>query len=225
MWPHLFANFFGAASPRVIRRQAIFVPVYNLISLSFTLVGFVGVLVVSGIKPDTVMVEMIQRVAPMWLVALFCAGAISASMVTGAACVLSAAATLANDLIQPVANLPDRRLKNLVQYMVLVVSAAAFVVALLQPALIVYVIYMAYAVTAQLFPATLAALYFPRATAQGVAAGVLAGFVTAAVFVFRWVEPPHNIHAGFLGLCVNIPVAVAISLATVGRKRVYGGVR
>jgi hypothetical protein len=34
------------------------------------------------------------------------------------------------------------------------------------------------------------------------------------VFIFRWIEPPGNLHAGFLGLCVNIPVMFAVSRAT-----------
>ena len=93
MWPHMFANFFGARDPGVIRRQTMFIPLYNIITLSFTLVGFAGILVLRGIRPDTVMVEMLLRVAPLWLVGLFCAGALSASMVTGGACALAAAAT------------------------------------------------------------------------------------------------------------------------------------
>ena len=48
MWPHMFANFFGAREPRVIRRQAILIPLYNIITLSFTLVGFAGILVLAG---------------------------------------------------------------------------------------------------------------------------------------------------------------------------------
>jgi SSS family solute:Na+ symporter len=214
MWPHLFANFFSAREPKIIRRQAIFVPIYNLIALSFTLVGFAGVLVVNNIKPDTVMVEMIKRVAPLWLVALFCAGALSASMVTGAACALAAAATVGNDLVQPRVGLTDARLKRLIQTLVFVVIGVGYGLALLQPALIVYIILMAYAVTAQLFPGVVASFYSRHITAQGVTAGLIAGFITALVFIFRWVEPPGNMHAGFLGLCVNIPVMLAYSYAT-----------
>jgi SSS family solute:Na+ symporter len=212
MWPHLFANFFSARNGDVIRRQAIFVPLYNLIALSFTLVGFAGVLVVSGIKPDTVMVEMIRRVAPLWVVALFCAGAISASMVTGAACVLAAAATAANDLIQPRFPMPDAQLRKLVQGLIFAVTAAAYGLALLEPALIVYIILMAYAVTAQFFPAVVVTFYFPRVTSRAVIAGLLGGLGTAAIFVFRLVEPPYNIHPGFLGLCVNVPVLALLSM-------------
>jgi SSS family solute:Na+ symporter len=158
--------------------------------LSFTLVGFAGILVLNNIKPDTVMVEMIKVVAPLWLVALFCAGALSASMVTGAACALAAAATIGNDLVQPRMNLTDWRLKRLIQTLVFVVIGAAYGLALLQPALIVYIILMAYALTAQMFPGVVASFYSQRITSKGVAAGLVAGFITALVFIFRgWSLP------------------------------------
>lgn len=208
MWPHMFANFYSAASPRIIRRQAIFIPLYNILTLSFTLVGFAGILVVRDIKPDTVMVEMLKRVAAPWLVGLFCAGGLAASMVTAAACALSAAATLGNDLLQPRLHWPDARLKRVIQLLVLAVIGGAYGVALLRPALMVYIILMAYAVTAQFLPATLIGLSSRRVGAPAIMTGLLAGFVTALVFVFRIIEPPYNIHAGILGLAVNIPAVV-----------------
>ena len=164
-----------------------------------------------GIKPDTVMVEMLKRVAPMWLVGLFCAGGLAASMVTAAACSLSAAATLGNDLLQPRLAWPDQRLKRLIQMLVLAVIAAAYSVALTRPALMVYIILMAYAVTAQFLPATLLGLWKPEAIpARAVIAGLVAGFLTALIFVFRLIEPPYNVHAGILGLAVNIPILMLV---------------
>jgi hypothetical protein len=81
---------------------------------------------------------------------LFCAGALSASMVTGGACALAAAATIGNDLLQPRLNWPDRKLKKAIQLLVFTVVGAAYIIALMQPALIVYIILMAYAFTAQM---------------------------------------------------------------------------
>jgi len=206
MWPHMFANFFGAKNARVIQRQAMFIPLYNIITLSFTLVGFAGVLVVHGIRPDTVMVEMLLRVAPLWLVGLFCAGALSASMVTGGACALAAAATIGNDLLQPRLHWPDRKLKKCIQLLVFTVVGAAYVIALMRPALIVYIILMAYSFTAQMFPAAMAAFYTNVKSGTPILCSLIAGFVTALIFVLHIVQPPHNIHPGILGLMVNVAV-------------------
>jgi SSS family solute:Na+ symporter len=209
MWPHMFANFFGARNARIIQRQAIFIPLYNILSLSFTLVGFAGILVLPGIRPDGVMVEMLMRVAPIWLVGLFCAGALSASMVTGGACSLAAAATIGNDLLQPRLNWPDRRLKRTIQLLVLLVVGLAYLIALMRPALIVYILLMAYSFTAQLFPATIAAFYTRIRTGTPILIGLIAGFATAMVFVSNLVKSPFNIHPGILGLAVNLAVLAA----------------
>ena len=218
MWPHMFANFYSARTPEIIRRQAIFMPLYNIVTLVFMLVGFAGILVAQGVKPDTIMVEMILRIAPLWLVGLFCAGAVSASMVTGAACSLAAAAALGNDLIQPHLQLPDQKLKRLIQGLVFVVIGAAYVLALIQPATIVYVILVAYGFTAQLFPLTLAALFSRKINAHGAIAGLAAGFVTVAWFTFV-VPAPYQIHPGILGQAVNIPLLFLVSRFTSRRPK------
>lgn len=218
MWPHLFANFFAAKDARVIRQQAIFLPLYNLLSTVFMLVGFAGILILPSIKPDTVMVEMVMRVAPLWLVALFCTGALSASMVTGAACSLAAAATLGNDLLQPQLRLLDRNLRRLIQILVLVVVAAAYVIALLQPATIVYIILTAYGFTSQFFPLTLAAIYKWKVSGAGALAALAAGFGMVSLFDFGPLSPPYGIHPGIFGLAVNIPTMFVISRYTRVRK-------
>jgi SSS family solute:Na+ symporter len=214
MWPHLFANFYSAESPRVIRRQAIFLPLYNFLVFLFMLVGFAGVLVVPSIKPDTVMVEVVMRIAPLWLVAFFCAGALSASMVTAAA--------LGNDLLQPRLRWRDAELRRLIQVLIFLVIGVAYVVALLQPATIVFIILTAYGFNAQWFPAAVAAFYDRKVTAEGVLAGVAMGFAVVAFFVFGRVSPPYGIHPGCFGLGANIPVMLLISRFT-GTVRGHNG--
>ena len=223
MWPHLFVNFFAARSAQVIRKQAIFLPLYSVVGFMFLLVGFAGILALPSIRPDTVMVEMVMRVVPRWLVALFCAGALSASMVTGAACSLAAAATLGNDLIQPWLRLSDVKLRKLIQILVFFVIGAAYVIALMQPSTIVYMILTAYGFTVQLFPLTLAALYHRNVTAAGAISGVALGFALVAFFVFGRLSSPYGIHPGVFGLAVNIPAMLVISRFTGPRREVVTG--
>jgi SSS family solute:Na+ symporter len=127
-------------------------------------------------------------------------------MVTGGACALAAAATIGNDLLQPRLNWPDRKLKKAIQLLVFTVVGAAYIIALMQPALIVYIILMAYAFTAQMFPAAMTAFYTNVKSGTPVLCGLIAGFVTAMIFVLHIVQPPFNIHPGILGLAVNVAV-------------------
>jgi len=161
---------------------------------------------------------MVMRVAPLWLVALFCTGALSASMVTGAACSLAAAATLGNDLLQPQLRLPDQNLRRLIQILVFVVVAAAYVTALRQPATIVYIILTAYGFTSQFFPLTLAAIYRWNVSGAAALAALAAGFGMVSLFVFGPLSPPYGIHPGILGLAVNVPTMFVISRYTQVKK-------
>ena len=65
---------------------------------------------------------------------------------------------------------------------------------------------MAYAFTAQMFPAAMTAFYTSVKSGTPVLCGLIAGFVTALIFVLHIVQPPFNIHPGILGLAVNVTV-------------------
>lgn len=220
MWPHLFQNFFSAKDALTIKKQAVLIPVYNIIGWGFIMVGFAGILIVKNAEPDAVMIEMVMRSVPPWLVAFFCAGALSASMVTAAAATLVSAATLANDLFQPYLNLPDEKLRRLIQTLVLVVMSGAYVFAILQSSTIAFVMLMAYGFVSQFFPLALAALFLPGRVHGGPALAALAAGVTVTAFFTIGPMPrPGGVHPGFLGLVANSLVLFASMAATGDRRR------
>jgi SSS family solute:Na+ symporter len=217
MWPHLFQNFFSARDALTIKRQAALIPVYNVIGWAFIMVGFAGVLLVKNTEPDAVMIEMVMRSVPPWLVAFFCAGALSASMVTAAAATLVSAATLANDLFQPFLNLPDARLRRLIQILVLAVMTVAYVFAILQSSTIAFVMLMAYGFVSQFFPLVITSLYWPgRVRGSWAIAAVAEGAAVTAFFSVRPIPRPGGFHPGFLGLMANAAVMLAAAVTTSG---------
>jgi SSS family solute:Na+ symporter len=219
MWPHLFQNFFSAKDALTIKKQAALIPVYNVIGWGFIMVGFAGILIVKNVEPDAVMIEMVMRSVPPWLVAFFCAGALSASMVTAAAATLVSAATLANDLFQPYLNLTDEKLRRLIQGLVLVVMSAAYVFAIVQSSTIAFIMLMAYGFVSQFFPLVIAAVYLPgRVRSGGALMGLAAGVTITAFFTIGPIPRPGGFHPGFLGLAANAAVLLA-SPAEKARKR------
>ena len=213
MWPHLFQNFFSAKDALTIKKQAALIPVYNVIGWGFIMVGFAGILIVKNVEPDAVMIEMVMRSVPPWLVALFCAGALSASMVTAAAATLVSAATLANDLFQPYLNLPDEKLRRLIQTLVLVVMSAAYVFAIAQSSTIAFIMLMAYGFVSQFFPLVIAALFLPgRVKAGSALAALSVGVAITAFFTIGPIARPGGFHPGFLGLVANAGVLLISGL-------------
>src|SRR5205807_1463120 len=160
-----------------------------------------------NVEPDAVMIEIVMRSVPPRLVAFFCAGALSASMVTAAAATLVSAATLANDLFQPYLNLPDDKLRRLIQTLVLVVMSAAYVFAIVQSSTIAFIMLMAYGFVSQFFPLVIAALFLPGRVRAGSALAALAtGVAITAFFTIGPVPRPGGFHPGFLGLVGNAAV-------------------
>jgi Na+/proline symporter len=223
MWPHLFQNFFSARDALTIKKQAALIPVYNIIGWGFIMVGFAGILVIKSTEPDSVMIEMVMRSVPPWLVALFCAGALSASMVTAAAATLVSAATLASDLFQPYLNLPDAKLRRLIQALVLVVMTGAYVFAIVQSSTIAFIMLMAYGFVSQFFPLVIAALFAPgRVGGSSALAALAVGVCVTAFFTVGPIPRPGGFHPGFLGLSANAAVLLvgqAVSPVLAGRSR------
>jgi SSS family solute:Na+ symporter len=219
MWPHLFQNFFSAKDALTIKRQAALIPVYNIVGWAFIMVGFAGILVVKNTEPDAVMIEMVMRSVPPWLVAFFCAGALSASMVTAAAATLVAAATLANDLFQPALMYPDEKLRRLIQILVLVVMSGAYLFAILQSSTIAFIMLMAYGFVSQFFPLVMAALLLPgRVRASSALTALVVGVVVTGFFTVGPIARPGGFHPGFLGLLANCGALLIAGSITGHRK-------
>lgn len=79
---------------------------------------------------------------------------------------------------------------------------------------IVGLLLFAYGPVTQFAPGLVATLYWRRATAPGVLAGLVLGIAVNLVFA-RWGElRPVPLHAGVYGLAVNVLTLVAVSLTS-----------
>ena len=217
MWPHLFMKAFAAKDDDTLRRTVILFPTFQLFLVPVFLIGFAGVMFTATplADPDSILPFMIMETQlPVLVVGLFCAGALSASMSTGDALLHAAASVMVEDGIRPFRALTDHQERLLMRALVFLTGAAAYVAALDPDSSLVQLLASAYGLISQFFPPVVAALYWRRATTQGVLAGLVAGVATAILF---WRMPewkPLDIHEGILGLMVHVPVLVAVSLAT-----------
>jgi SSS family solute:Na+ symporter len=81
-----------------------------------------------------------------------------------------------------------------------------------------------YGGVAQIFPVLIAAFYWPRATKQGVTAGLLTGIAVNMLFLLLPALKPVPLHEGIYGLVANVLVLVMVSLMTrpVSAERLAG---
>jgi SSS family solute:Na+ symporter len=215
MWPQLFGTAFSAKSDRVIRRNAIIMPFYQIPIVLIFFVGFTAFLVLPGLaNGDLSFLTLVRKTYPSWFVGIVGAAGAVTAMVPASVLVLSAATLLAKNVyragFRPQAE--DAEVMRVSRVMVLVVSTTALIFALAFPSALVNLLLIGYDGVAQFFPGVVLGLFWKRVTRTGVTAGLLVGIATAAFLVFGKHDPFFGLNAGFVALGFNALVAVVVSL-------------
>ena len=227
MWPHLFMKAFTAKNDDTLRRTVILFPTFQLFLIPVFLIGFAGVMFVDAgaagtLEPDSILPHMVLETGlPVLVVGLFCAGALSASMSTGDALMHASASVFVEDGVARYVPLDERARRRMIRFVVLATGTLAYIFALHGGTSLVQILASAYGPISQLAPPVFAALYWRRATTPGVVAGLLVGIGTSIYFFLDPASKPYDIHEGILGLAVQVPVLVAVSLATKPQEKTH----
>lgn len=226
MWPHSFAACYAAKDARVFRRNAIALPIYQLILLFVFFVGFAAVLQVPGLKGGDTNLALFKLAAQQFspaVVGMIGAAGVFTALVPGSLIAMTAATLLAKNLIgllRPTAT--DDHTVALAKWLVPVVMLVAVYFTLTGNATIVAMLLVGYSFVTQLFPAVIASL-MPRnpATPAGAFAGILVGVVVAAVLTFTHAtmgslfpalpEAIRDLNVGIIALAANIIALVVVS--------------
>jgi SSS family solute:Na+ symporter len=96
--------------------------------------------------------------------------------------------------------------------MVVVISLISLYLAIHGSTTLVSLLLLAYAGITQLFPGVVLGLFWKRVTMPGVFAGLTFGVASMAILFLTKHDPFLGLSAGFLGLCANFTIAIALSL-------------
>jgi SSS family solute:Na+ symporter len=217
MYPQAFAVTYSARSARAIRRNATWLPLYQILMIVLFSVGFTALLIVPGLKgSDTnfALLDLVNKGEPAWITGLVGGAGALAAMVPAAAIVLAAATLVGRniyrDLIRPAAS-PSSVL-GVSRVFVLVIMAFSLWVAIASPGLIANLLLTAYDGVTQFFPAVLLSLFWRRTSKTGVSAGLIVGVGLVLYLVISGHDPMWGLNAGFVALIANAIVLVAGSL-------------
>src|SRR5699024_10952562 len=127
---------------------------------------------------------------PPVVVGVILAGAVAAAMSTGANLAHAAGTIFVRDFVRVAMpqGLSDRSSYRWTRLSVVVISALAFVFAVVNVSTIVQLFLLAYGIVIQFLPLTLATLYWRRANRSGAISGVLAGLAVSVWFTV--IQPP-----------------------------------
>ena len=230
MWPHTFGSVFTAKDERIFRRNAIVLPLYQLILLFVFFVGFAAALKVPGLKGgdiDLSLFKLSLQTFDPWFVGVIGAAGVLTALVPGSMILTTASTLLANDIYRGLVqrNASDETVAKLARVFVPVVALVAVLFTLHGGETIVALLLMGYSFVTQLFPAVICSLApRNRATRQGAFCGILAGVAVVAVTtIFKMSvgqlmpflpDALKDVNIGFVALAVNVVVFVVVSAVT-----------
>jgi len=230
MWPHTFGSVFTAKSERIFRRNAMVLPIYQLILLFVFFVGFAASLKVPGLKGGDIDLSLlrlsIQSFDP-WLVGVIGAAGVLTALVPGSMILTTASTLLANDIYRGALarQAPDAAVAKLARLMVPLVALVAVLFTLHGGETIVALLLMGYNFVTQLFPALVCSLAARnRVTKQGAFCGIAVGVLVVTVTTLMHLsvgqllpflpDTLKDVNIGFVALTLNVIVLAIVSAVT-----------
>jgi solute:Na+ symporter, SSS family len=229
MWPHSFGSLFTAKEERAFRRNAVMMPLYQLILLFVFFVGFAAILKVPGLKGPDIDLSLlrlsVQSFDP-WFVGVIGAAGVLTALVPGSMILISAATLLANNIFRIARpQTTDATVSRLARLLVPVVALVSVFFTLDGGTTIVALLLMGYSFVTQLFPPLIASL-LPRnpVTREGAFAGICVGVATVAVTSLTHTsvatlfpalpETLRDLNIGVVALILNLIALSAVSAMT-----------
>jgi SSS family solute:Na+ symporter len=216
MWPHVFGSAFSAKSDKIIKRNAIIMPFYQIPILLIFMVGFTALLVIPGLKNgDMAFLALVNKTYPSWFMGFVGAAGAVTAMVPSAILVLFASTLLAKNVYQTGfnPNASEGKVMALSRFMVLVIMTFALFFVIFLPNELVPLLIFGYDGVCQFFPGVVLGLFWKRVTKIGVICGLIAGIAVVVILIIGGKDPFLGMNAGFVGLVVNSIITVGLSLA------------
>jgi SSS family solute:Na+ symporter len=217
MWPHYFAAAFTARSGKVLRRNAVIMPLYNITMPLMFFVGLSAVLVLPRLQNgDLSLLLMVRKTFPAWFLGIIGGAGALTAMVTAGVQLLTGATLYAKNLFRPMLapNMTDRQVARLAKLMVLALTAGAVVFALYSSVSMVSLLLMGSAGIVQLFPGVALGLFSRRVTTPGVAAGLVVGIAVVLLLILTKHDPLYGLNVGLVALGCNFAVTALVSVLT-----------
>ncbi len=208
--PHQWPALLSAHSPRAVRRNYVFLPVYSVALALPMIVGFAGILVFKqGVDSNGILLGLTHQAFPDWFTGLVVVGTASAAMVPAAGLLVGMSSLIGRNIA---GRLADRHQFMVNQGSVVVLTALALALAILRPDLLANLLLLTYSGLDQLIPSIALALFARRyVTVRPVLAGLLVGEAVVIWLTFGHAYSGH-INVGLIALVPNLLV-IAIGSA------------
>jgi solute:Na+ symporter, SSS family len=216
--PQSIGAIFSAKDENVLRRNAMLLPIYQLIMLLIFFAGFSALLIVPGLKgtaADQSFLAVVSHYYPAWVLGFVTGTGALCALVPSTALLLSSASVVAKNIAGDLFNIgiDDAGRLRVTRIMVVALGLLSLGLWLAYRTTLVDLLLLTYNGISQFMPAYAFGAYWKRTTTAGVTAGIVVGIVLALSLAATGTAP-FGINPGFIGLTVNVLVLIGVSLAT-----------
>lgn len=229
MWPHGFSPIFAASSEKALRKNAILMPMYQLILLFAFFVGFAAILQTPGLKgseADTILLQLSKEAFDPWFVGLIGGTGVLAALVPSSLLLMTISTLLIKNVyrvFKPSTN--DNQTAKLVKYVVPFISLVGVYLTFRGGNTLFSIAIIAYNFITQLAPAFFASLMKRNfVTKYGAFSGIVTGGILVSIIdlgnikigqIFPYLpQVIKDLNHGIIALIANIVVLVVVSLMT-----------
>ncbi|MFF2163358.1 sodium:solute symporter family protein [Streptomyces sp. NPDC058175] len=213
---HLWPPVLAAVSGRALRKNAVWLPLYQIALGIPIIVGFAGILMVKpGSPANSVALTLAGQTLPGWLVGVVAVAAASAAMVPSAAIVVGISSLLSRNLLSARNERTQLRTNHLC---VVAAAALALVLGLTRPGLLSDLLLLTYGGLTQLAPAIVMGLARKvRLEAVPALLGILTGVGVLIWLTFGSVDV-GTVDTGLIALVPNLVVTTVAQLVVRSRS-------
>jgi SSS family solute:Na+ symporter len=203
--PHTWPALMSARDPRVLRRNYIWIPLYEVLLLVPMLVGFAAVLVLAkGSNSNAILLTLSKQLLPPWALGLIVVAGIATAMVPAAGILIGISSLVARNIARVRTDRQQVRVNHLT---VVVACGLALLLGIFRPGLLANLLLLTYSGTVQLAPGN--GLAFLRKVPVGkapVLAGLIVGEIVVIWLTFWETDLFGTFNVGLVGLGANLVV-------------------
>ncbi len=217
--PQLLTRWISARNRgEIVNGSLIAVACIIVFDIGAVFTGIAGRALFPGpIDQETILPMMSGALFPALFAGVFLVIVLAASMSTVDSLLILASSVVVRDVVQKVFNphLSERRFSLYGKLTTVVIGIGALIFALGEVRLIFWFVLFAWSGLASAFaPVVLCSLFWKRTTRAGAIAGMVAGFLTAVIWVVALKEHVYNLYEMIPGFLAGFVATVAVSLLT-----------
>ncbi|QOX63317.1 sodium:solute symporter family protein [Anoxybacterium hadale] len=184
MGPPMWIRFYSAENKRIFNMIPLFITIAAIQCVGTMLAGSAGILLIpDAYQSDAIIPIMLLKYGDEVLCALLFCGVAAAALSTANSQIHAVAAIYTIDVHKRYINkdISEKKLTSVGKWAVLIISAAAYILLLNNPVMIINTGTIGMSGTAQIFIPVAGALFWKRSNGKAAACGVLTGILVLAV--------------------------------------------